>query len=333
MKKNPGESHRNDPRRCRFIIAGILTVLCVSGGTVAAVLLDNGSFFVFLVLPVIVWAASFGTAGGVISAVFFSGLTFGVIVFVLGHANTLMYTGAAVLLQISIGYGVGRMTDLRRQVEREKKEKEVQVEEKRLLLAEIQHRIRNDIGLVRSLLFLEAQNCKDGSTASILLDAAERISVLIPVYEQLQGTDHALEVHVQPLIDDIVQRHCIGTDPDRTGFSVNVDDVRLPSKVAVSLGIILNELLTNTRKYAHPEPTVPLISITIRKCGTGYIELVFRDDGSGFPEPILSGDRLGFGLTIVQALATQHNGTFHLENDDGAVVAVRLRLDDTDSLE
>jgi two-component sensor histidine kinase len=97
------------------------------------------------------------------------------------------------------------------------------------------------------------------------------------------------------------------------------------SKLAFSLGIIINELLTNVFKYAFPDHAGGVVSLSIGTEG-GTVSLIIQDNGVGFDEGTLKNESTGFGFTIVQMLVEQSSGTFIRSNDNGTKIVVRFPL-------
>lgn len=100
----------------------------------------------------------------------------------------------------------------------------------------------------------------------------------------------------------------------------------VPTRLSLSIGIILNELLTNAVKYAFAPGSDPRIMISIgRNRESEAIELTVADNGRGLPEEVVEGRRRGYGLTIVESLVKQHKGVLELGGKNGAYIRITLR--------
>lgn len=202
------------------------------------------------------------------------------------------------------------------------------LEERELLLAEVHHRIKNDMQFVQSLLLLQAGEAESAELREELEGAARRVSVMGRIYERLYRDEDFQEIEVRSLaeriLDDLQQRGVL------SGVAINLEaeTLHVPVKVSVTVGIILNELVTNALKYAAGTQEGPL-RIHVRLCEAQEgraLTLTVADNGPGLPGDVLSGETKGYGLTILSALAGQYGGTLQLWNDGGAAAAVTLEL-------
>lgn len=194
-----------------------------------------------------------------------------------------------------------------------------------LLMQEVHHRIKNDLTFVRSLLTLQAGQSESPETVSALEEASLRVGVMGEIYERLHTDSSFTEVALLPLVREIVAD--IQSKGALSGAEVDlsVEEISVPVQISVGFGIILNELLTNAAKYAAGASDRLRIAVSARRgASDGALELTVRDDGTGFPQEVLSGAGVGFGLSIVDALVRQHRGALSLENDRGAVVSLTL---------
>lgn len=200
---------------------------------------------------------------------------------------------------------------------------EALLEEKETLLTEINHRVKNDMALVRSLLALQVGESKSAETREALEEAENRIAVMERLYERLHQTGEIRTVQVDELVRGLVSDLRSTTIPDGCTVSLEVDRFTVATKTMVSIGIILNELITNVVKYVGQQPASRTIDIVIRR-DEKLVRIIVGDDGPGYPTAVLEGDRSGFGLTIVRALVSQHHGLIALSNTPGATASIEL---------
>ncbi len=199
------------------------------------------------------------------------------------------------------------------------------LKERDLLVAEIHHRIKNDMGFVTALLSLQAEQSDSPDVKQAVQEASQRVSVMARIYERLYGDDNFLEVAIRPLATQMVEdlQQLSALPPGSIGLGV--EDLRVPTRLSVGIGIILNELLTNAIKYG--TPTTGGLHIDVGICmdmPSAAIEMKIADNGPGMHEDVINGNRRGYGLTIVNALVEQHHGTLVLENNNGSVVVINI---------
>lgn len=214
---------------------------------------------------------------------------------------------------------------LRDRSDSERAEAELQrlATERDLLLQEGRHRMKNDLNLIRSMLSLQAGKASEQAVARTLSEAADRVAVMSDVYEALSA-DHGVDFDSQQLLSRFVERLAASVIPELVEIECDVEQFSLDARRAVAVGTALNELVTNAVKYAFDGVANPRISIRVRQDAEGVVTVVVSDNGAGIE---LDQDRhvsFGLGLTLVQAIAEQHNGSLQISSADGTVVEVTL---------
>lgn len=198
--------------------------------------------------------------------------------------------------------------------------------EKDLILREAHHRIKNNMGMVHSLLALQAGETPDAATRGILDDAASRVQSMMLLYERLYLSDFRdlvlLGDYLPPLIKDIV-----AVFPHRVAVRIEAEvaEVPLESRHLSTLGIIINELVTNSIKYAFPGRREGLISLRATREGR-TLHLVYMDDGVGIADPEILETSTGFGIKLVKALVAQLHGSIRLVQDGGTGYRIDFEL-------
>ena len=187
--------------------------------------------------------------------------------------------------------------------------------EKDLLLRETHHRIKNNLALVQSMLSIQAANAENEHDTGTLSDAARRIQAMASLYDKLYRSDqhHQLDlaVYLPPLVQEIM---ALFPDHSEVGARTTVASMVLPAKTLSSLGIVINELITNSMKHAfnHTKSRTEnnekgTITIEARLAPNGA-ELIYRDNGPGLPAEFADGTDATFGFTLLNAMIAQIGG-------------------------
>jgi len=198
--------------------------------------------------------------------------------------------------------------------------------EKELLLKEVHHRIKNNMTTMSSLLSLQADSAKERTAAAALLDASSRIGSMSLLYEKMYSSNDfstsSVKEYLSSLVDEIIANF-----PARGRVKVEktIQDFVLDTKQLQSIGIIINELITNIMKYAFKEKNDGLISVAVR-CDNGRVTIGVRDNGAGIPESINFNNSSGFGLQLVQMLSEQLKGTVKMEREKGTKITLEYPL-------
>ncbi|MFM9937617.1 MAG: sensor histidine kinase [Novosphingobium sp.] len=179
------------------------------------------------------------------------------------------------------------------------------IREKQLLMQELQHRVANSLQIIASVLMQSARKVNSDETRGHLSDAHNRVMSIATLQKQLAATQEG-EVELRGYFTQLCQS--IGAsmiaDPGFLTLTVTTDDSKVDSRVSVSLGLIVTELVINCLKHAFPNGTRDgRITVDFKTVGEGWT-LAVADNGVGFPSGKNTGQP-GLGTGIVEALATQ----------------------------
>jgi two-component sensor histidine kinase len=187
-------------------------------------------------------------------------------------------------------------------------------QENALLLQELDHRSRNNLQMIASVLTLQASSSTEPAVQAALKGAVARVRVIARAHNRLQKQDSLGEVRLDEYLDDLCQ--ALGEvlrDVQPIAVIVAAEPLQVPTSVAIPVGLLANELVTNAFKYAFPGDLVGTIRVSLRQSGSGWAELVVEDDGAGYAP----NGQEGLGTRLTMLLARQLNGTI----ERGAVEA------------
>lgn len=170
------------------------------------------------------------------------------------------------------------------------------------VVRETQHRVKNSLQLVASMLSAQARQSHDATLATGLRDAVSRIVAVAHMHENLQNQTEQI-VHADDYLRDICNDLALsaGRGRDYPGVQVNADDVRLPGPHALALGLVANELVTNALRHAYPTGSGP-VAVTLAR-QDGRVVLTVADKGVG-----RLGVGEGLGLSFVRLLVQKLHG-------------------------
>jgi two-component sensor histidine kinase len=225
---------------------------------------------------------------------------------------------------------VGMTLDI---TERRKAEDRIKaaLKEKEVMLREIHHRVKNNLQVVSSLLNMQARNAKDKDTIRILSESRDRIITMSLIHSQLyEGSDLAeinMKEFVDRLLGQLLQSYQVGDT--RIARVVRVDDYPVPISVAVPVGLIINELLSNALKHAFEGRDEGKIEVSLTASEDGRVNLRVSDDGAGLPPGFDIDESKTLGLRLVKILAEdQLQGTLEVMSDGGATFNIEFDIDD-----
>lgn len=184
-------------------------------------------------------------------------------------------------------------------------ELEGHLHEKNVMIQEIHHRVKNNLAIVSGLLELQSFSIKDEQLKALLQKSTNRIMSIAKVHQMLYQSDDISKVPLEKYLDELVNV-ILNTmnDEDRTIiFEHDIDVEYLNLNLGVPIGIIFNELITNSVKYGFTNAKQGVISISFKYSGPD-IEVVYKDNGPGIPDFDESKQK-GLGFTLVSSLLTQ----------------------------
>lgn len=192
------------------------------------------------------------------------------------------------------------------------------VDEKSMLLKEIHHRVKNNLQIIASLLNLQSRYIRDEQTLAAIRESQNRVKAMALVHEKLYRAEDishiSLEEYIRFLGTGLFQFY----DAKARGirFDIDIHDVSVDINSAIPLGLIINELISNSLKYAFPEGRKGEIAIAVTKDGH-TITVRFRDTGIGIPADLDWKNTPSLGLRLVNTLVDQMNGTIELDRSAG----------------
>jgi two-component sensor histidine kinase len=202
------------------------------------------------------------------------------------------------------------------------------IHEKEILLKEIHHRVKNNMAIISSLLQLQARYSKDDNVNRLFRDSQSRISSMALVHEKLYKTEDFSNINFSEYVEEFV-RHILssyGKKEGDIGLLLSVGDINLNIDTMIPCGLILNELVTNSLKYAFEGVERPEISISF-DANNGQAELVYSDNGIGMPEHIDFQNSETLGLQLVNMLTFQLQGDIELKRDNGTSFIIKFEIE------
>lgn len=192
--------------------------------------------------------------------------------------------------------------------------------EKEVLLAEIHHRVKNNLAVITGLLELQSYSTDNENVRTILVESQMRIHSIALVHEKLYQSVDLSRIQIHNYIRDLTsiisktyKDQCVPVS-----IMFDLDEVLLSVTQAIPCGLLLNEILTNSYKHAFDEQKTGQISIYFKEHGN---DLVFsiRDNGIGLPERHKVQSTHSLGMTLIKTLAKQLKASTNIRNEDGAV--------------
>ncbi len=195
--------------------------------------------------------------------------------------------------------------------------------EKEILLKEVHHRVKNNLQIIGSLLKFQTKYIKDPEAMEIFKESQNRIRSISMIHEKLYQTKDLSRVEFSGYVKTLITQLFIafGIQPDEISFTVNANNIFLSVDNAIPCGLIINEIVTNSLKYAFPDNRKGHISIDVSYNNTHYT-LKIADDGVGMPEGYEIDKPETLGLQLVNTLVFQLDAELRLERNNGTCYTI-----------
>ncbi len=196
--------------------------------------------------------------------------------------------------------------------------------EKDTLLREIHHRVKNNLQIVSSLLALQSKFVSDPKALQALNAGKSRVRSMALIHQNLYNKEEITGISAKDYIEKLIKELIITFDVDSSKINIKPDiqDIIIDVDTLIPLGLIINELLTNSLKYAFRKDEKGTIEISLNE-EEDSLNLKISDDGIGFdPEKI---DKNSFGYKLINTLLLQLNGKMDLSGNSGTTVNITIR--------
>ena len=191
------------------------------------------------------------------------------------------------------------------------------VEEQETLLAELNHRVKNNMAIIVSLLNMQKNRTDNLETQGALQDVHDRVMSMALVHQKMYQKQNISMVELAPYITELISEIRNSIDIKKNiRFKTEIEPIQLDISTTIPLGLILNELITNAIKHAFPNKENPEIFISLKKVDENYFEVLVFDNGIGSSPPHLKKSN-GLGLSLIESLSDQINGKCEFTSDNG----------------
>ena len=200
-----------------------------------------------------------------------------------------------------------------------------ELEEKKVLLEEVHHRVKNNLNVIKSLINLQERNVSSKQEAlDAFQESKSRIQTIALVHELLYSTDDFSKINMKKYINDLTRmQHRIHEASTKIEWEVVSQEVKLDLNRAIPCGLIINELITNSMKYAFQNKHSGEIRVELNRIKNGKsLELIVADNGVGFSTEMESEDSDTLGLKLIEILTDQIDGELEVQQERGTVFKI-----------
>jgi PAS domain S-box-containing protein len=201
------------------------------------------------------------------------------------------------------------------------------LKEKEVLLQEIHHRVKNNMQIISSLLNLQTRYVDGDEIAmDVLKESQNRVTSMAMIHEKLYQSEDFRHINIADYLDklvrDLLYSYAIPKGQIKT--LIESDDIKLNIETSIPCGLIINECVSNSLKYAFPEGRTGEIAISLKQFDDQLV-LEISDDGIGFPKEIDFKNTDSLGLQLVNSLVEQIDGTIERDDSNGTKFTIKFQ--------
>lgn len=214
----------------------------------------------------------------------------------------------------------------RKQIDEQNEQLKKLLAEKEWLLKEIHHRVKNNLQIVISLLNTQSAYLENEDALMAIQNSQHRMHAMSLIHQKLYQSDNLSMIDMSWYIYELITyiKECYSSEKN-INFILDTEKVFLDVAQAVPMGLIVNEAINNTVKYAFPKDAKGEVSISFKNTEKDFYQLIISDNGIGLPEDFNIDETESLGMNLMRGLADQLDGTFSLENKNGLKIMVTFR--------
>lgn len=236
-----------------------------------------------------------------------------------------IFSGIAIILMFISIYYYLKHRSLSRNLEEKNQALDLSIKEKQTLLQETHHRVKNNLQIIASLLNLQRKYTKDKKLTSALIDGRNRVKSMALIHQLLYQNKVIKGINVRSYVESLMSS-LLGSfkvDEDKIKFINDVEPLDLHEDSLLSIGLIINELVTNSLKYAFAEEGEGNIKVTL-KAVENHLILGVIDDGIGITDEIDIKNSNSFGYNLVNSLCKKLGASMIINTDEGTSVMFEI---------
>lgn len=204
------------------------------------------------------------------------------------------------------------------------------LDEKVILLREIHHRVKNNLQIISSLLTLQSDYIKDKNALTAILESQNRIKSMALIHELLYKSNNFYEINAKEYLTNLADSlfRSYKSEDKRVQLILDLDNFQINIDRAINCGLILNELISNSLKYAFNQKANGVITISFKESQDNYYIMKFSDNGVGLPKNFKFETAESLGLKLVNALKEQLSAELEINNSDGLSYTFKFNIDE-----
>ncbi len=198
--------------------------------------------------------------------------------------------------------------------------------EKQTLLQEIHHRVKNNLQFISSLLNLQSAHVQDNTALSALREGQDRVQSMALIHQNLYQEDNLTGVDMEEYFTKLIRGlfDSYNIRPDQISLQIDIEDLNLDVDSVIPIGLIVNELISNSLKHAFPDQRKGIISVSMAESDAQLI-LRVSDDGVGMDHASMDALKESFGYRLIHVFLDQLQAKLNIDSSSGTEVTLHIR--------
>ena len=229
----------------------------------------------------------------------------------------------AIIGLLVLGGLLGLSIYLYRNLQKNKEKVEAQSKQLSTLMKELHHRVKNNLAIVSSLLSIQSDRLEDENAAKAVREGQLRVQAMSLIHQRLYKTEDVTTINIKNYLSDLTESlmEAYGHTPDNFDLQITVDKPEMDVDLAIPIGLIVNELVTNSFKYAYEGIAKPSLIINLKN--DKDLTLQVQDNGIGFDEKAMN-KKDSFGKELIKGLSNQVRGKCKFVNMNGTYFELKI---------
>lgn len=193
------------------------------------------------------------------------------------------------------------------------------------LIKEIHHRVKNNLQIISGLMYLQSNRIEDATARKAFEEGRNRVDAIALVHQKLYMDNDLAKVNIEEYLKILCDTIAMSFGKEGTmTIGTSLEDKTIDIDIAIPVGLIVNELVTNSYKHAFGKTQRPTVNVSFNDSADGNYTLTVSDNGSGMAEDALT-NSYSFGMKLVRILLSQLDGSMTVLSEDGTVIAIELK--------
>jgi PAS domain S-box-containing protein len=240
------------------------------------------------------------------------------------YNNNLIDDNGKALGITAIAVDITERLRVQNEIEVKNTQLEKSIKEKNILLKEVHHRVKNNMAIIASMISLQSNSIEDEHLKDLLQSSQNRIQSMSMVHENIYKNESLSEINIKSYISELIESLMLSYDlfGDQIMLNIDVPDINLELDLLIPLGLIINEIVSNSFKHAYRDSTEFALSVILKQIDTDKMYMSISDNGPGFNVEDNAEKEGSIGLMLIRSLIDQIDGSLKITTKEKTIYEI-----------